>query len=123
MPLKWPYPIPDNSTYPPRPECSGLSWANGQFTLSACEAYESLYDNYDGIGDAFNNFWVEVAKAFKENQYVIGYELINEPWAGNIYTAPWQLIPSVADRFRLQPFYDKAVKKIRQIDPDHLIFF
>ena len=41
--------------------------------MSTCAAYESLYDNYQGIGDAFNNFWVEVAKAFKGNEYVIGY--------------------------------------------------
>lgn len=73
MPLKWPYPIPDDSTYPPKSECRGLSWATGQFTLSTCAAYESLYDNYQGIGDAFNNLWAEVGKAFKGNEYVIGY--------------------------------------------------
>jgi endoglycosylceramidase len=35
--------------------------------------------------DKFGNYWKEVARAFKENPYVIGFELVNEPWPGNLY--------------------------------------
>lgn len=28
------------------------------------------------------NFWGKVAQVFADNEYILGYELINEPWAG-----------------------------------------
>jgi len=27
-------------------------------------------------------FWGKVASTFSDNEFVIGYEIINEPWAG-----------------------------------------
>jgi len=52
-----------------------------------------LYDNDQGIQDQFANFWGTVAKFFANNDYVLGYEIINEPWAGDIYRHPNQLEP------------------------------
>ena len=46
--------------------------------------------------DAFLKFWEVVADRFKSNPYVLGYELINEPWAGNVYRHPELLEPSKA---------------------------
>ena len=60
---------------------------------------------------------------FKDNPYVIGYEFINEPFAGNIWTAPWKLIPSITDRLTLQPFHGRVANKTREVDSEHLFFF
>lgn len=30
------------------------------------------------------NYWKVLADKYKENQYVIGYDIINEPWPGKI---------------------------------------
>jgi len=54
---------------------------------------------------------------------VLGYELMNEPWAGDVFTNPTLLIPGVADRENLQPFYENASVSIRKIDSDRIIFF
>jgi hypothetical protein len=54
----------------------------------------------------FSKYWQKIAECFKDNPYVIAYELINEPWVGNQYRNPALLIPSVAERMRLQKFYD-----------------
>ena len=54
---------------------------------------------------------------------MIGYELMNEPFAGNIYRNPLLLIPGVADRLKLQPLYDQVNKAIREIDSEKLILF
>lgn len=113
FPLKWAYPIDNSTGIPTKESCSKLSWGLGQFSLSASIAYDSLYNNKDGVGDAFDGFWMKVADTFKDNQYVIGYEIINEPWAGNIYEEPWKLIPSVADRVNLQPFHDRVANRVR----------
>ena len=54
-----------------------------------------MYDNEQQIQNGFAKFWGEVAKRFKDNPYVLGYELLNEPWAGDIYRHPAQLKPSM----------------------------
>ncbi|KAL4454589.1 hypothetical protein ABPG74_021794 [Tetrahymena malaccensis] len=53
----------------------------------------------------------------------IGYELINEPFAGNIFKNPLLLIPGFADRLRLQDAYEVIAQEIRKYDEDHIIFF
>lgn len=55
--------------------------------------------------------------------YLYRYEIINEPWAGNIYDKKSLLVPGVAGRDNLLPFYDVIATTIRQVDPDHIIFY
>lgn len=54
---------------------------------------QSLYDNEQQIQDQFARFWATVADYFSDNPYVLGYELLNEPWAGDIYRHPDHLEP------------------------------
>lgn len=49
------------------------------------------------------------------------YELLNEPWAGDVIARPGLLIPGVADRENLQPFYFNVTAAIRAVDPHHVI--
>jgi len=35
--------------------------------------------------DKFMNFWEVMAQAFVKNQYVLGYDIFNEPWPANFY--------------------------------------
>jgi endoglycosylceramidase len=55
---------------------------------------QSLYDNEQQIQDHFAQFWAQVAQRFKDNPYVLGYELLNEPWAGDVYRHPDHFEPS-----------------------------
>ena len=45
--------------------------------------------------------WYELAKGIKDEDTLIGYEMYNEPWVGDIYSKPWMLIPSMADRYNI----------------------
>jgi len=54
---------------------------------------------------------------------VIGYELINEPWAGNYIANPALVLPGIAGLLNLQPLYDKLAKAIRSVDNKTLIFY
>ena len=51
--------------------------------------------------------WVYLARTLKDNKHLIGYEMYNEPWLGDIYEKPWLLIPSIADHFNIQPLYER----------------
>ena len=43
-------------------------------------------------------FWTHVAERFADNPYVLGYEIMNEPWCGNTWQEPDLLIPGERDR-------------------------
>ena len=42
---------------------------------------------YGGL-DEWSKFWQVVAEYFKQQSYVLGYELMNEPWAGDVVRIP-----------------------------------
>lgn len=124
---RFPYPIDKNYKFinniPTKEDCARHNWINYQFTLDASRAYQDLYDNNNGLKYKFINFWKIIAKHFQNCSNCIGYELMNEPWAGDIFKYPWLLIPKKADLYNLQPFYDDIIKEIRKIDNNHCILF
>lgn len=54
---------------------------------------------------------------------MIGYDLINEPWVGNQIKNPTLLIPGIAEKLKLQKFYDRLSESVRSIDPETPICF
>lgn len=64
------------------------------YTTYACQkAFQDIYNNEKLAWDYWGDFWEAIAKRFKNKVNVLGYELINEPFAGNIYTNPLLAIP------------------------------
>ncbi|XP_023339622.1 uncharacterized protein LOC111709909 [Eurytemora carolleeae] len=112
-----PYPWPMLST-------SGFTtWACGYFTEEISNAFQQLYTNNKGAADYFANFWLQVTKRFMNNTAVLGYELINEPWTGDIYMDPSLLLPGNAGKELLEPFFNKASDAIRSLDNETMIFW
>eukprot|EP01096_Ripella_sp_DP13-Kostka_P014216 TRINITY_DN634_c0_g1_i4.p1 TRINITY_DN634_c0_g1~~TRINITY_DN634_c0_g1_i4.p1 ORF type:complete len:536 (-),score=168.48 TRINITY_DN634_c0_g1_i4:53-1615(-) len=118
-------PIPkDPQGYPNITDCLDNKFSRYYFTDAVSSAFQSLYDNENGLQDHMINFWKEVASFFAGNSNVLGYELINEPWAGDIYTHPAYILdPGLSDRENLQPMYQKIATAIRTVDQGHIIFF
>ena len=50
-------------------------------------------------------------------------ELMNEPFAGDVFADPLLMEPERADLTNLQPFYDILAPAIRSADPDRIVFF
>ncbi|XP_064387797.1 endoglycoceramidase-like [Halichondria panicea] len=130
-PLQFPTPIPTLSPfkvdpktgYPDAEECSKHNFFTYYFTDAVGKTMQSLYDNEQQIQDHFGMFWERVAERFEGNEYVLAYELLNEPWAGDVYRHPDQLEPHVADAKNLQPMYKKLHESIRKYDQKHIIMF
>jgi len=118
-----PFAVNPETGYPYQEDCQKNPWGNYYFTEAATKAFQNIYSNVDGLLDEWAMFWKKTADRFKKNFNVIGYELINEPFAGDIYKNPLLMIPGVADRINLQPAYDVIQKAIREVDENHLIFF
>eukprot|EP00826_Nyctotherus_ovalis_P022043 TRINITY_DN1721_c0_g1_i1.p1 TRINITY_DN1721_c0_g1~~TRINITY_DN1721_c0_g1_i1.p1 ORF type:complete len:327 (-),score=74.71 TRINITY_DN1721_c0_g1_i1:13-993(-) len=72
-----------------------------------------------------HNFWIAVAKTFKDNTNVIGYEFINEPITGNLYENPFEFLDPFCRKAHttLEPLYHSLAGTVRKIDPDHIIVF
>ena len=61
---------------------------------------------------------------FKRTDSVIGYELMNEPFAGNIFEDDHlKMLPGITGEQNLEPFYDIVQKSIREIDDETMIFW
>jgi len=117
-------PFPGNGTgYPDPGSCSKYNWPEYYFSYALGSAVQNLYKNYNGLADSFTGYWETVATTFSGGNNILGYELMNEPWAGDIYTDPELILPGVADLINLQPFYANISAGIRTIDTDHMIFF
>lgn len=94
--------------YPSDADCAKHGWAAYHFTEELSSAYQSLYNNRGGIQNDFAKFWATIASFFKNNKYVVGYEIINEPWAGNVFRNPALIVPTVADKLNLARLYKRV---------------
>jgi len=122
-PIDTPFEIDKSTGFPYPTDCKKFSWPDYYEAEATCSAFQNLYDDFDGLQRSFANYWEKVAKEFIEFPNLLGYELLNEPWAGDIYRHPELLIPGEADYSNLQPMYNNINSAIRKVDNKHIIMF
>ena len=125
--------------WPLRGDCS-RPWGENAFSEAASQAYarpqllalkncntlrsyQDFYDNHAGMRDAFVKFWVHSAQLWRDCDSVLGFELMNEPFAGAVLRYPDLLLPGVAGARNLQPLYDAVGAGVRQVNQKHIIFY
>lgn len=122
-PLDTPYEL-NSDGVPSAADCGKHSWSDYQaLTEAGSQAYQSLYSNVDGLGDAFVAYWRTLAALFADSPAVMGYEVLNEPFAGAVFKDPALLVPGVADRENLQPLYEKVAAAVRAEDAAHTLLY
>ena len=93
-------------------------WYLNYTTPAVEKAFDNFYENKNGIQDHFIETWRRVAEKFPGNPAVLGYDLLNEPFPGS------RLIQlDDFDRDSFQPFYERLISSLLQVDQDHLFFF
>ncbi len=55
------------------------------------------------------NLWGHIAKRYKDDKVIAGFDILNEPCY-------------IADLDAFNDFYDRVIEKIREMDPNHIIF-
>jgi endoglycosylceramidase len=103
-----------NFPWPLSNEAMNTSQFAAYITESCGFAFQCLYDNRNNFADYFELYWSIVANTFSGKTNILGYELLNEPWAGDVYANPLLLLPGVAGQFNLMPLYDRAYNAIRK---------
>ncbi|KAJ9300243.1 CAZyme family GH5 [Paecilomyces variotii] len=119
----WPFTTDSDGFPSPKSQCNTFNWEYGYLSVAVCNAFGRLYKNQYGLGDAFAEYWKKLASGYVETINVVGYNLLNEPWAGDIQADPTLLIPGFADRKVLEDLWNLAAKQIRSVDNDTLIWF
>ncbi len=110
-------------------------WFLNYFQPAVVRAFDNFwaYDQgeHQDLQDHYANMWKAVVERFKDHPAVLGYDLMNEPHPGSDFDAGEALglgaaedSPSPAfDRDKLQPFYQRIINVIRQVDEEGWIFF
>ena len=85
-------------------------------------AVQRFYDNKDEYLTKFaTHFWLNVATRFAANPRILGYELINEPWIGDVFAFPELYAPKACDAINLKRVYallHDVIRSVGQI-PNH----
>eukprot|EP00727_Mastigamoeba_balamuthi_P001230 m51a1_g11103 putative cellulase (glycosyl hydrolase family 5) subfamily protein (512) ;mRNA; r:55237-57808 len=126
-----PFPLPvvdhtlpvDAQGYPEVSACLQKKFAKYYLSDAVGAAFQSLYDNREGIQDEFAEFWRRVAAQLNTSETLLAYELLNEPWAGDTHKDFTLWIPGVAGKRNLAPMYSRLHKVIRGVDDEHVIMF
>ncbi|KAJ3413337.1 hypothetical protein HDV05_008187 [Chytridiales sp. JEL 0842] len=122
----------------PSNQCWAFYFYQNSLSYAVSRSFQNLYDNTANQTTHFINYWRAVATALKPHANLLGYEIINEPWAGWYPDALSSLsmselavkgAPYVLDAMakygarQLAPFYEKLMSAIRAVDADKLIFW
>jgi endoglycosylceramidase len=113
----------DTNGVPLGEECKKTMFALYYFTEAVGTAFDALYTPGNRLHDDFLKFWDVVSHKFANNSNILGYELINEPFFGNIAGDYKKIIPKNSERKYLQPFYDEISNIIRKNDKTRVLFF
>jgi endoglycosylceramidase len=102
----------------------------GTYTLSPAQnrTWVNFWHDHpasDGVGvqEHYAAMWSHVAQSFAGEPYVLGYDLVNEPWPGPRYPACLADGCPELSREVLADVEGKAMKAIRQSDSQHLLFY
>jgi endoglycosylceramidase len=119
---EFPYPT-DSDGNPTIDACLSKKFFNYYFSDQVGKTFQCLYKNVDDNWNHFGSYWELVAKRFSHFNNVIGYEIINEPWAGDVISNPELLLPHVAEKHSLQPMYEYIHSRIRAVDDEKIIMY
>ena len=96
---------------------SGRFWFLAYFLSGDVRDSFSNFFKSSYLKDHYYRSWQEVARRVGKNPYILGYDIMNEPYGGDI--------PNDAGQFEngyLKPFYQGAIASIREVDPDAIGF-
>jgi endoglycosylceramidase len=95
----------------------------GYWTPETSTVFDEFWANKHGLRDGWIAAWKVAAKRWKHQPYLMGYDLINEPWMGLEW--PDCLLAGCRASYRkeLQPAMEAATRAIRAIDGKNIVWW
>lgn len=118
--------IDEDTGLPMLEDCQKTFFAEYQLTREAISFYRALYYNELQMRDKFADYWVAMAERFHENEFVIGFDPINEPFPA--WHDMWSFLTSfiIGGRFDqdlLSPMYHDIYTKMKEKHVELPMFF
>jgi endoglycosylceramidase len=86
-------------------------------------AFDHFWNNDQGLQDRYAAAWRHVARHFRADPAVLGYDLMNEPWPGSTWQQCANPAGCPAFDATMAKFIDRTIKAIRTVDPRTLAFY
>lgn len=117
--------FPDWSVYDDGlPATNQAGFPGTYFTPTVSHVFDNLWLNTNSVWDRYADAWTAVATQWKDQDHNGGYDLFNEPYPGSQFAscANPAGCPAFDTQF-LQPMQETAMKAIRTVDRNNLVFF
>ncbi|XXQ34777.1 Glycoside hydrolase family 5 domain-containing protein [Plasmodiophora brassicae] len=108
--------------YANRTDCLKTNFARYYLTPEVGSAFDNFFGSAD-LRLAFAKQWNQIARALSGSPYVVGYDLLNEPWIGNVWDNIRLIEPGYVDRTLLQGLHHDVHNAIREADDKTLVIY
>jgi len=100
-----------------------LGFPFNYFTPQVSESFDKLWAERGPIWQGYSDAWQALASRWADQPYSMGYDLLNEPWAGLEWATC--ILPGLgcpaSDR-EIQPFFERAITAIRGVDANNMVW-
>jgi len=95
----------------------------GYWTPEVSSTFDDLWADRRGLLDGWLAAWRVAATRWQHQRYLMGYDLLNEPWMGLEW--PTCLLDGCPASYpaELQPAMEAGLRTVRSIDPDNIVWW
>jgi endoglycosylceramidase len=106
------------------PSDVSFGFPGNYFHPATTRAFDNFWDNGFKLWDHYRDAWIAVAAKWKHQPYLMGYDLLNEPYPGSDFaTCANPVGCPVFDDMELQAMQSHVLAGIRTVDAGNLVWF
>ena len=95
----------------------------GYWTPEVSSMFDDFWANRRGLLDGWLAAWQVAAQRWEHQRYLMGYDLLNEPWMGIEWPTCLTLGCQASYATELQPAMEAGLRAMRAIDPDNIVWW
>ena len=119
--------VPDWAAKRPFPY-SLLPWVpvpfpEGYWTPEVSTVFDQFFADKGGVQESWATYWKLVAEHYKDQPYSMGYDLMNEPFAGLEWSTCMLVGCPQTYSTELQPAMTRGLRAVRQVDPHNIVWW
>ncbi|KAA1418755.1 glycoside hydrolase family 5 protein [Nocardioides humilatus] len=100
-----------------------LPFPLGYWTPEVSTVFDRFWANKDGLLDGWVDAWKVAAGWWQDQPYLMGYDLMNEPWMGLEWSNCLKAGCHASYTKELQPAFEKATTAIRALDSQNIVWW